>query len=156
MSGALENFKDLLNNSSLNEKHLMLEVLLNEIKAANESVAITNRVEISPSIDSLVSSSKNIINDKKFLLDLHKELDSLDLHSPKSRKPKSLWLSVGGNCVYEGKNYAPNDLKDYPFLSKLLVLVNEHHLVNAKLDCIHILCYSDSKHTLRLHADNEP
>ena len=156
MSCILENLKDLMKSSSLNEKHLMLEALLDEIKATDESFAITGGVEILPSFDSFVSTSKNIVNDKKFLLDLHKELDSLDLYSSKSRKPKSLWLSVGGKCLYEGNNYAPNDLKDYPFLFRLLGIVNEHQLVNAKLDCLHILSYGDSKHTLRLHADNEP
>ena len=73
-----------------------------------------------------------------------------------SRKPTSMWFSVDGMSVYEGKNYAPNDLKTYPSLLKLLGLVNEHPLVKAQLDCLHILCYSDNKHTLRLHADNEP
>ena len=111
---------------------------------------------ISCLMPNLVSTSENVINDKKFLLDLHKELESLGLYSPSSRKPTSMWFSVDGMSVYEGKNYAPNDLKTYPSLLKLLGLVNEHPLVKAQLDCLHILCYSDNKHTLRLHAHNEP
>ena len=134
----------------------MLDALLSEIKKTDSSFTITPNAEHSPSFDDLVSTSENVISDKKFLLDLHKELESLGLYSPSSRKPISMWFSVDGMSVYEGKNYAPNDLKPYPSLLKLLGLVNEHPLVKVQLDCLHILCYSDNKHTLRLHADNEP
>ena len=107
MSSILESFKDLMERSSSDEKHLMLDALLSEIKKADSSFTITPNVEHSPSFDDLVSTSENVISDKKFLLDLHKELESLGLYSPSSRKPTSMWFSVDGCPFMKVKTMLP-------------------------------------------------
>ena len=54
------------------------------------------------------------------------------------------------------KNHASShDLLKYPALCKLRQLVNGHKDVCTELDCCNVVCLSNSKQSIRLHADNE-
>ena len=57
----------------------------------------------------------SFLADESFLEYLRFELDSMDLHRPRSQKRKTLWLS-----------HCDNALLKYPQISSLLDLVNKH------------------------------
>ena len=54
------------------------------------------------------------------------------------------------------KNHASShNLLEYPALCKLRQLVNGHKDVCTELECCYVVCLSNNKQSIRLHADNE-
>ena len=99
------NFQDLLKNCSLDEKKSMLEVLIRDIQDTETAHAANgNLVNPTAAFDQLVSQNKTFFEDESFLSSLGEELDSLNLYSPQSMKPKSMCFSLkGGNYYHNGK-----------------------------------------------------
>ena len=149
------NFQDLLRNCSLAQKKLMLETLVKDIQ---DTEASSNDKPVVPTVafDSLVSQHKTFIKDEALLSSLREELDSLNLYSPQSLKPKSMSFSLkDGNYYHDGKNLAKNELDKMPALFKLCQSINRHLGFDKALDYCNVICLSNNKKSIRLHADNE-
>ena len=151
-------FLDLISKCSLDEKKSMLEFLIKDVQNANitptEQQGNTNPIK---AFDSLVNKYNSLIRDEVFLKDVRDELDSLNLQSPQSSKLKSMWFTVKDGFYYhDGKNLSGQIfLEKYPALSKLRQIVNSHHEVKQELDFCNVICLSNNKKSVRLHADNE-
>ena len=152
-------FLDLISKCSLDEKKSMLEFLIKDVQNANitptEQQGNTNPIK---AFDSLVNKYDSLIKDELFLKVVRNELDSLNLQSPQSSKlkVKSMWFTVKDGFYYhDGKNLSGHELEKYPALSKLRQIVNSHHGVKQELDCCNVICLSNNKKSVRLHADNE-
>ena len=83
-------------------------------------------------------------------MELNEELESLNLFSPQSARPSTMFFGLNN------KNHGSSqDLLKYPALCKLCQLVNGHKDVHTELDCCNVVCLSNNKQSIRLHADNE-
>ena len=136
----------------------MLEALIKDIQGTEVTSSCSSNSNNSNCLafDHFVSTSNAFVKDNVFMKELKVELDSLDLYSPQSSKPKSMWFNLkDGDYFHGGKNHARHDLTKYPHLSKLCTLVSSHEDVNKQLDCCNIICFNNNRKTVRLHADNE-
>ena len=128
------NFQDLLKNCSLAEKKLMLETLIKDIQDT-EASSNDKPVVRTVAFDSLVSQHKTFIQDETLLSSLREALDSLNLYSPQSLKPKSMSFSLkDGNYYHDGKNLVKNELDKMPALFKLCQSINRHLGFDKALD----------------------
>ena len=151
-------FLSLVDKSSLEVKKAMLDFLkINIMESERNSHAKDSENIMSPtSYKDLVLQTEPFIDDEKYLYELGDELESLDLFSLKTSKPKTMSFALNSNeCTHNGKFQAFHDLSKYPALSKLQKFVSSHKLINKELDFCKVICYSSDKKTIRLHADNE-
>ena len=150
-------FLDLISKCSLDEKKSMLEFLIKDIQNTNTTPK-EQQGNINPikAFDSLVNKYNSLIKDEVFLKDVRDELDSLNLQFPQSSKSKSMWFTAKDGFYYhDGKNLSGHELEKYPALSKLRQIVSSHHGVKQELDFCNVICLSNNKKSVRLHADNE-
>ena len=148
---------DLLSKCSLTEKKFILEELLKDInKDTENSVMQSNNPNTPVNYEHLISYSNNFIEDDLYLKQLLDELESLNLYSLQSARPSTMSLSLkNNNYDPRSRNLASQDLNKYPALFKLRELVNQHSDVGKELDCCSVVCLSNDKQSVRLHADNE-
>ena len=147
----------LLNKCSMAEKKFILQELKKDIQHSENS----SDIQLSSSNDSLnyeslITYSSDFIEDELYLKGLFNELESLNLCSPQSARPSTLFFSLKNTDHILGSQHkASQDLLKYPALSKLRQLVNRHSDVSDELDCCTVVCLSNNKQSIRLHADNE-
>ena len=86
------------------------------------------------------------------------ECESMHLSS-KATKTGTQWLSSKKEpYVYNDSNPVHNaiDIKEFPYIHKLLGLVNNSTQVTGPLDSCLVIKYNSDKASLRPHADDEP
>ena len=155
MTSTIDKCLEFVNLCSLDEKKELLKILKILTNDDNNQGSVISddpnnsakpTTPDNPEYKKFVSYHSSFLGDESFLEQLRLELDSMDLYRPTSRKPQSLWLSCNNNTMSK-----------YPYISKLLDLVNKHsNMKSGDLDCCHVTCYSNDRKTLRLHSDNEP
>ena len=146
-------FFEIISKCELTVKRAMLEVLIKDIQGTEVTSSCSSNSNNSNCLafDHFVSTSNAFVKDDVFMKELKVELDSLDLYSPLSAKPKSMWFNLKDDDYFHGGK----NLTKYPHLSKLCTLVSSHENVNKQLDCCNIICFNNNRKTVRLHADNE-
>ena len=141
----------LLSKCTLSEKITILEALQKDIREhenTTDNLSITNNSSID--YDTFVTSTNEFIKDENYLMELNEEFESLNLFSPQPARPSTMFFGLNN------KNHAMSqDLLKYPALCKLRQLVNGHNDVCKELDCCNVVCLSNNKQSIRLHADNE-
>ena len=145
------NILALLSKCTLSEKITILEALqkdIREVENTTDNESITNNSSVD--YDTFVTSTDEFIEDENYLMELNEELESLNLFSPQSARPSTMFFGLNN------KNHGSSqDLLKYPALCKLRLLVNGHKDVRTELDCCNVVCLSNNKQSIRLHADNE-
>ena len=155
MTSTIDKCLELVNLCSHDEKKELLKILKiltnddnnqGSVISDNPNNSAKPTTPDNPEYEKFVSYHSSFLGDESFLEQLRLELDSMDLYRTTSRKPLSQWLSCNDNTMSK-----------YPYISKLLDLVNKHsNMKSGDLDCCHVTCYSNDRKTLRLHSDNEP
>ena len=141
----------LLSKCTLSEKITILEALQKDIREhenTTDNESITNNSSVDD--DTFVTSTNEFIEDENYLMELNEKLESLNLFSPQSARPSTMFFGLN-----DKNNGSSQDLLKYPALCKLFQLVNGHKDVRTELDCCNVVCLSNNKQSIRLHADNE-
>ena len=140
--------------SVFNSERKCINININ--KDNENSIMQSNNPNTPVNYEHLISYSNNFIEDELYLKQLLDELEFLNLYSPQSARPSTMSLSLkNNNHDPRSRNLASQDLSKYPTLFKLRELVNQHSDVGKELDCCNVVCLSNNKQSVRLHADNE-
>ena len=154
---------EFLSNASMDEKKHLLSILSDDI--AKELATVDNQVSDTPKtpihIADFVEHVEDLEIDEDLSAGVLEELESLKLKSRSSKgknaKVKTQWLSPSD----EPYNYGsiinkPKPIGDYPFICKLMKIVNSHASTSGDMMAALVSCMSTPKTTLSLHADDEP
>ena len=122
-------FNDLLKTTSLEQKHLMLKALSENIKPVENIPASTRCSNSDPNntdIQNLVEHVEDIGLDKSLYDSINTELASLQLKKP-GRGVKTKWLVPSSdNENFESVFSSPKPIVKYPNICKLMEIVNNH------------------------------
>ena len=145
-------FKQLLASSTLLEKRAMLIALSDSIH--EEETSTTNDP---PKLTEYVHHIPSFLSNDVTINGIISELDSLKLTATNTRKLKTAWLNSTDEAYpYTGSSGVTHLIQNYPFIKNFMDMLNsnelrEGHLLNSCL----VACYSTSKKSLSLHADDE-
>ena len=155
MTSTIDRCLEFVNLCFLDEKKELLKILKiltnddnnqGSVISHNLNNSVKPTTPDNPEYEKFVSHHSSFLGDESFLEQLRLEIDNMDLYRTTSRKSLSQWLSCNDNTMSK-----------YPYISKLLDLVNKHsNMKSGDLDSCHVTCYSNDRKTLRLHSDNEP
>ena len=101
---------------------------------------------------------EDFCEDAVLLKNVRAECDQLDL-ATKATKTATQWISCSSKpYIYNDTNpvHRSKPMKDFPYLSKLLGLVNNSTEITGPLDSCLVIKYNSNKASLRPHADDEP
>ena len=151
-------FIDLLKTTSLEQKHLMLKALSENIKSLENIPASTRCSNSDPNntdIQNLVEHVEDIGLDKSLYDSINKELASLQLKKP-GRGVKTKWLVPSSdNENFESVFSSPKPIAKYPNICKLMEIVNNHPSTTGDMNSCLVSRFPSYKATLSLHSDNE-
>ena len=107
MDSPLNQFEDLLDKATLKQKREWLKVLVNKIQTEEQQEKRKNL-----DIDKYVNYVPNYVTSQDPLLDkLRKEMESLNLYSPSSNKPKTEWIGES-EYGYGNTHFPPRPFDD--------------------------------------------
>ena len=151
-------FNDLLKTTSLEQKHLMLKALSENIKSLENIPASTRCSNSDPNntdIQNLVEHVEDIGLHKSLYDSINKELASLQLKKP-GRGVKTKWLVPSSdNENFESVFSSPKPITKYPNICKLMEIVNDHPSTTGDMNSCLVSRFPSYKATLSLHSDNE-
>ncbi len=147
-----ESFTKLLDTADIPTKEGMLDLLLKRLKEDRLNLLSENPADLIKYVPDFIQSS-----DTDNLAQAIK--DDIETMLPKNHnfnKIQSQWLSLDLQPYTFGrKKYDARNLKDYPGISKLLDVCNEHSESGGMLNCCLVNRYSCAEVAGRLHADDE-
>ena len=142
----LQQIIDHLSSAATSDLHKILNAVQNEIpKREGQSAEYVQYIE-------------DFCEDTVLLENVQAECDQLDL-STKATNTATQWMSCSSKpYIYNDTNpvHKAKPMKDFPYLSKLLGLVNNSTEVTGPLDSCLVIKYNSDKASLRPHADDEP
>lgn len=153
MTSLPEEFKHLIASSTLETKRAMLIALSDDIRAAEKATLQKKQL-----LTEYVTHIPTFIRDKALIEDIKLELSGLNIAGKNSKKIKTAWLNTSNeNYRYNGADLNNTHLiEDFPKIKSLMDKLNDSNTVEGHpLNSCLVACYSTSKKSLSVHADDE-
>ena len=151
-------FIELLHSCSLSEKKAMLLVLNDDINTITTKHQNDIKNSSNEQLKSHVKYIPNCLDNSRDLQieDVEAELASMKLCSPTAKAVKTQWINSKDEVYNFGNvSHPAKSFDEFPKIKELLDLVNNCGETTGDLDSCLVTCYSNSKTSLSLHADDE-
>ena len=143
------NLQQIINSiphASTDELHQVLAAVQNELPKRDGEAA------------GFIEHIPDFCCDGDLIAQVWDECESLDLSCQRS-KAATQWISPTNEpYIYPDSNPIHNakPISDFPYIRKLLSMVNESNEVSGPLDACLLIKYNSNQASLSLHADDEP